>query len=332
MGDTRRTENIASEDKTERINERGRPLVRDRTARDFENQNRIRCADKHHDARPHEHYTGTDDIPRSGQVVEAALDSFIKIASSRDPVFSSLFTTMQSTEVHDEVTRNLANPELFQTEVVEPMSPFDENPEVSSPNSQASIFSRKKQGLSELSELQDKGVRVRSMTLEDDVDTIEREVSEKKNAISAAETAQMKLSVKTQRRMLLAAVSFIEYAHTKYNPLDVHLTGWGENVLANIDDYDSVFERLYYKYKNQMEMPPELELLIAVLTSAFMFHISNSFVKNISTTIEQSRAFEPRRSDSIPNSPMSTTSRSSRVVASPLASRITSDIESDSDI
>jgi hypothetical protein len=48
-------------------------------------------------------------------------------------------------------------------------------------------------------------------------------------------------SIKFQGKMLMAAVSAIEFLNAKFDPFDIKLDGWGESVSENLDDYDEVF-------------------------------------------------------------------------------------------
>ena len=50
--------------------------------------------------------------------------------------------------------------------------------------------------------------------------------------------------------------------------------------LENIEDFDEVFEELYDKYKGRGNMPPEAKLLMSLVGSGFMFHMSNSFFRS----------------------------------------------------
>ena len=90
----------------------------------------------------------------------------------------------------------------------------------------------------------------------------------------------MEASVKWQRKILMACVSTMEFANRKWNPFDLQLNGWSEQVMESITDYDRCFERLFYKYRSKVSMPPEAELLLMVGSSAFMFHLTNSMFKS----------------------------------------------------
>jgi len=87
-------------------------------------------------------------------------------------------------------------------------------------------------------------------------------------------------SVKFQRKVMMAAITGIEYLNGKFDPFDVKLDGWSESVNENLYDYDEVFEELSEKYGGQSEMAPELKLVMMLGGSAFMFHLSNTMFKS----------------------------------------------------
>jgi hypothetical protein len=76
-------------------------------------------------------------------------------------------------------------------------------------------------------------------------------------------------------------VTGIEFMNKRYDPFEVKLEGWSESLMENMDDYDNVFERLHDKYSSKSEMAPELELLLSLAGSAFMFHLTNSMLTNV---------------------------------------------------
>jgi len=86
-------------------------------------------------------------------------------------------------------------------------------------------------------------------------------------------------SVKFQRRILMACVTGIEFLNKRYDPFDVKLDGWSESMMENIEDYDTVFEELYAKYRNKVAVAPEIKLIMMVGGSAMMFHLTNSMFK-----------------------------------------------------
>lgn len=89
-------------------------------------------------------------------------------------------------------------------------------------------------------------------------------------------------SIKFSRKILMAFVSGIEFLNNRFDPCDVKLDGWSENVMENVNDYDEVFEELHEKYGESIKMAPELRLIAMVGGSAFMYHLTNSLFKSAS--------------------------------------------------
>jgi hypothetical protein len=81
------------------------------------------------------------------------------------------------------------------------------------------------------------------------------------------------------RKGLIFCTTGIEFMNRKYDPIGANLDGWGGDIMENIMDYDGVFERLHNKYSGSLKMEPELDLLLAIGGSAFMFHLSHSLFK-----------------------------------------------------
>jgi len=87
-------------------------------------------------------------------------------------------------------------------------------------------------------------------------------------------------SVKFQGKMLMAAVSGIEFLNGKFDPFDIKLDGWGEAISENIEEYDEVFGELHEKYGGKAKMAPELKLLFMLGGSAAMLHMTNTMFKS----------------------------------------------------
>lgn len=88
--------------------------------------------------------------------------------------------------------------------------------------------------------------------------------------------AEVDASVKFQQKLLMAAVTGLEFANKRFDPIGAKLDGWSESVMENLDDYESIFAKLHEKYKNRADLPPELQLLVTLVGSAFMFHLTKS--------------------------------------------------------
>ena len=87
-------------------------------------------------------------------------------------------------------------------------------------------------------------------------------------------------SVKFQGNMMMAIINGIEFLNNRFDPFDVKIDGWGEQINENISDYDEIFGELYEKYKSKATMAPELKLLFQLGGSAMMVHMSNTMFKS----------------------------------------------------
>lgn len=122
--------------------------------------------------------------------------------------------------------------------------------------------------------------------------------------------AEVDASVKFQQKLLMAAVTGLEFANKRFDPIGAKLDGWSESVMENLDDYESIFAKLHEKYKNRADLPPELQLLVTLVGSAFMFHLTKSLfssampsglnnlqnseiMKNITAAVAQQSAQKP---------------------------------------
>lgn len=87
-------------------------------------------------------------------------------------------------------------------------------------------------------------------------------------------------SVKFQGNMMMALINGIEFLNGKFDPFDIHLDGWGEQIGENITDYDEIFGELHEKYKSKATIAPELKLLFQLGGSALMVHMTNTMFKS----------------------------------------------------
>ena len=86
-------------------------------------------------------------------------------------------------------------------------------------------------------------------------------------------------AIKFSRRCLMACVTGLEFVNKKFDPFSIKLDGWSENVMESVDDYDNIFEKLHEKYASKAQIAPEIELLLTLGGSAFMFHLTNTLLK-----------------------------------------------------
>lgn len=86
--------------------------------------------------------------------------------------------------------------------------------------------------------------------------------------------------IKFMRKGLIAFVSGMEFLNNRYDPVGLHLNGFSEHCMTSLGDYDGVFMRLYDKYKDRTKaLAPEVELLMLLLGSMMMFHLTQQFVQ-----------------------------------------------------
>lgn len=87
-------------------------------------------------------------------------------------------------------------------------------------------------------------------------------------------------SIKFQGNMMMAVINGIEFLNGRFDPFDIKLDGWGEQINENIEDYDEIFAELHDKYKSKATMAPELKLLFQLGGSAMMVHMTNTMFKS----------------------------------------------------
>jgi len=90
---------------------------------------------------------------------------------------------------------------------------------------------------------------------------------------------QKKVSVNFAKDGLLKMCQFFEIMNNNFDPFGINLKGWHSQMASNVDNYETVFEELYEKYKNYVgRVEPEYKLLYMVFGSAASFHYSKQFV------------------------------------------------------
>jgi len=91
---------------------------------------------------------------------------------------------------------------------------------------------------------------------------------------TALEDKRKKDSIKLQGWWFMTFINSMEYANTVFNPFDLNLEGWGEQVSEDIDSYEEIFSELHDKYKGG-KLAPEISLLLRVGFSAAVLNFSN---------------------------------------------------------
>jgi hypothetical protein len=89
-------------------------------------------------------------------------------------------------------------------------------------------------------------------------------------------------SINWMSSMTLNAIYGIEMLNDRYNPFDLKLKGWSEQMNAGIDNYYDVFGELYEKYSTPgKSMAPELKLMLMISGSALKFHLSSHVINTL---------------------------------------------------
>ena len=154
------------------------------------------------------------------------------------------------------------------------------NPDISKSNvepklSKEELLKEKFVYLQKLENLEKKGIK---LTKKYDMESNLLEMKGEYESIVAEK--EKKNAVKFQGKMLMACITGIEFLNNRFDPFDVKLDGWGEQINENIDDYDEIFAELHEKYKSKATMAPELKLLFQLGGSALMVHMTNSMFKS----------------------------------------------------
>jgi hypothetical protein len=152
-----------------------------------------------------------------------------------------------------------------------PDAPVDANPQMT----KEELLREKFKYLRKLEDLEQKGITLTKKY------SMESSLAEMKGEYEThLEERERRNSVKFQGKMLMSVITGMEYLNNKFDPFDLKLDGWSEQVNENIDDYDDIFSELHDKYKTKAKMAPELKLLFQLGGSAIMLHMTNTMFKS----------------------------------------------------
>jgi hypothetical protein len=129
---------------------------------------------------------------------------------------------------------------------------------------------KKRAMIKKLEEWYEKGLvkNITHFNLDSPYDEVEDEYE------TAMEDKRKKDSIKLQGWWFMTFVNSVEYANAAFNPFDLNLDGWGEQVSEDIDSYEEIFSELHEKYKGG-KMAPELSLLLRLGFSAAVVNFTN---------------------------------------------------------
>ncbi len=94
------------------------------------------------------------------------------------------------------------------------------------------------------------------------------------------EHANLEAGIENQKNALILFSSFLQMANSNYNNVvEFNLDGWSDSLHDNIDKFEPVFEELYDKYKDTVQMAPEFKLVLMFFGSAVSYHFSQQILK-----------------------------------------------------
>jgi hypothetical protein len=127
---------------------------------------------------------------------------------------------------------------------------------------------------------------------------------------TALEDKRRKDSIKLQGWWFMTFINSMEYANTVFNPFDLNLEGWGEQVSEDIDSYEEIFSELHDKYKGG-KLAPEISLLLRVGFSAAILNFSNKALSSATPAFNDVIRQSPELMRMFTNATVSSMSQSS---------------------
>ena len=148
-----------------------------------------------------------------------------------------------------------------------------------------SIADEKADILFRLEVLRRQGIEPRKFSARDDIREMRAELTRIKTHL------ELDRSLKFSRKALVGLSAALEFLNDKVDVLDLELDGFSDQMHQSVysqKDYDSVLEELYFKYRNKIQTPPEIRLLLTFGGAALTFHMSNVMAKKIKQTMDDS--------------------------------------------
>ena len=140
------------------------------------------------------------------------------------------------------------------------------------------VLKKKRLLLFKLKRLQQKGYQAsRFYDMNSSLEELTAEVE------SIKREANLNQGVKVAKNALVSVCSLLEYVNNKFDPADIVLDGWSEEINDDVQggDYDEVMEEIYYKYYDKVSMGPEMKLITMIGGSAVKFHLSHTLLKTM---------------------------------------------------
>ncbi len=180
-------------------------------------------------------------------------------------------------------TRETRENDYFQHEDNRPSSPvFNSNNFIDDNASDVSrvsietteeVLRKKNFLLTKLKRLQQKGVE---LTKNVSINTPLRELENE--YMMAKKEQNLESNLEWCKQGLVYVCSFLENTNKMFKT-GAKLDGWSEEIYNTRDNYDDVLEELIDKYGGEVEMAPEIRLIMMLVGSALAVHMSNTMMK-----------------------------------------------------
>lgn len=218
------------------------------------------------------------DLPKVS--IEEELKEFeMNIPSPHSPHMKPIKLNMDNTTENIKIGKDTASMDTFQqsSDGFRHISDIHIEQEMKNVEvkSKEEILKEKFVTLQKLQTLQSKGVNLsKQYTMDSSLDEMKGEYE------YLCSEKERKNSVQFQAKCLTTLITGIEFLNSKFDPFDIKLDGFSEQISENIDDYDEIFSELADKYKSKAKMAPELKLMFQLVSAGIMVHMTNTMFKS----------------------------------------------------
>ena len=136
------------------------------------------------------------------------------------------------------------------------------------------------------------GIQVRTFGYSADIRDMRSEVAR------AKAEQDVTASIAFQRQILMTLCSGIEFANRKFSYFDLELDGWAESMMDDMGKFDNIFEKLHQKHAGRMNIPPEMQLVLAIGGSAMTWHLVKTMTKGSGGKTKRQRPKQVQSSSS----------------------------------
>ncbi len=135
------------------------------------------------------------------------------------------------------------------------------------------VLKKKNFLLTKLKRLQQKGIELtKNVSINTPLYELENEY------MMAKKEQNLEANLEWCKQGLVYICSFLENTNRMMNT-GAKLDGWSEEIYNTKDNYDDVLEELIDKYGGNIEMAPEIRLIMMLVGSALAVHMSNTMMK-----------------------------------------------------